>query len=205
MTQNASQQRFLEDVKKLDLRFPVAEIAKRTKASKGNISRYVKGELKPSGPFLEKFYESFKDDLETVKDIPQATAPKLDTKALADEVNKLQDKANAENKRPSAIDSLAFSTAQLSESNLINAKNIDRLISLLERQQANSDDSSDTYSAKEISAWVRALGQKLKGQKVDSPGKFAAYALKILAEIRARGGEDIPIEAQPASQPVGQE
>ncbi len=51
--------KFLKDVSKLELRFPVAEIARKTGFSKGNVSEYLDGKKEPSENFLKKFYEKF--------------------------------------------------------------------------------------------------------------------------------------------------
>lgn len=65
MLSNSDTQRFLEDVKKLDLKFPVATIAKETGYSTGNVSEYLSGKREPTERFLKKFYKSdlFKDKL----------------------------------------------------------------------------------------------------------------------------------------------
>lgn len=50
--------KFLDNVAKLELKFPVAEIAKKTGAGKGNVSKYLKTG-KASDNFLITFYGAF--------------------------------------------------------------------------------------------------------------------------------------------------
>jgi transcriptional regulator with XRE-family HTH domain len=49
---------FLRDVERLNLRFPNAEIVRKTGAKKGNVSAYLKGK-RPSENFLRTFYKAF--------------------------------------------------------------------------------------------------------------------------------------------------
>jgi len=42
---------FKKIVRDLNLKFPIAEISRATKHSKGNISRYLNGKLEPSEKF----------------------------------------------------------------------------------------------------------------------------------------------------------
>jgi transcriptional regulator with XRE-family HTH domain len=170
--QNPEQQRFLEDVKALGLRFPVKVIASKTGFSKGNVSSYVNGGARPSENFLKKFYECFHVELQ------QATKGPVETPPLA--------------RTGSTIDSLAESTAKLSESNLINAKNIDRLISLLEGQASSSKHFSgaqmqEIHSAKlyALEEYVMTLGQRVNG----SDRKSESVALGKLEGEGFRLGE----------------
>lgn len=57
---------FYEDVDALGLRFPVAEIHKVTKISKGTISDVLNKKLTPSANFLKSFYEGFAKSLKNV-------------------------------------------------------------------------------------------------------------------------------------------
>ena len=59
---NTRWERFLRDVEKLQLRFPVAEIAEKTGYDKGNVSKYLKGKLTPSESFMEAVYNAFKGE-----------------------------------------------------------------------------------------------------------------------------------------------
>lgn len=59
MLTNADIDSFRTYVKTLDLKFPVAEIARGTKYSKGNVSDFIKGTKPPSENFLKVFYEKF--------------------------------------------------------------------------------------------------------------------------------------------------
>jgi len=52
-----------EAVKTLQLRFPVAEIERATKESKGNISSFLNDKKPVSDAFLKTFAEAFKIDL----------------------------------------------------------------------------------------------------------------------------------------------
>ena len=67
-------ERFLLQVNALDLRFPVAEIARRTKATKGNVSEFLNKKREPSANFLEKFAHAFSKELASV-DLEKAVAP----------------------------------------------------------------------------------------------------------------------------------
>lgn len=51
---------FIDFVKSLHLRFPIAEISKKTGYSEGVVSRYLNGKILPSEKFLQVFYEKFK-------------------------------------------------------------------------------------------------------------------------------------------------
>jgi hypothetical protein len=53
---------FLADVLALKLRFPVAEIARRTGEDKANVSAYVKGRKQPTRTFQVLFYTSFRKE-----------------------------------------------------------------------------------------------------------------------------------------------
>lgn len=50
-------ERFYKDLEGLDLKFPVAAIAKATGHSKANVSKYLSRKLEPSEAFLKAFYE----------------------------------------------------------------------------------------------------------------------------------------------------
>jgi transcriptional regulator with XRE-family HTH domain len=58
--------KFYEDVKKLEFSNPVTDIAEGTGYAKGNISSILNKKLQPSEQFLNKFYESFKNELSKV-------------------------------------------------------------------------------------------------------------------------------------------
>ena len=59
----ARQKKFIAAVNALGLKFPVAEISKRTGESKGNVSSYISLKRLASENFLEKFYDAFADEL----------------------------------------------------------------------------------------------------------------------------------------------
>lgn len=59
---NTRWERFLQDVEKLQLRFPVAHIANKTGYDKGNVSKYLKGVLQPSEAFMQAVYEAYKGE-----------------------------------------------------------------------------------------------------------------------------------------------
>jgi transcriptional regulator with XRE-family HTH domain len=59
MLTNKQIEQFYKDVDILNLKYPVAEIARATKESKGNISRILNKKAEPSEAFLKKFYKSF--------------------------------------------------------------------------------------------------------------------------------------------------
>lgn len=50
---------FYVDVKGIDLKFPVAGIARATGESIGNVSKILHRKLTPSESFLKRFYENF--------------------------------------------------------------------------------------------------------------------------------------------------
>lgn len=50
---------FYKDVDALELKFPVAAIAKATGARKGNVSDYLNKRKTPSENFIKKFYDNF--------------------------------------------------------------------------------------------------------------------------------------------------
>jgi transcriptional regulator with XRE-family HTH domain len=52
-------ERFYDDVKRLGLKFPGAEISRATGYKKGNVSNYLNRKLEPSAAFLEAFYKAF--------------------------------------------------------------------------------------------------------------------------------------------------
>lgn len=60
--------RFYEDVAALDLRFPVAEICRRTGYSKTVASDYLSKKKTPSQEFIEKFYEGFSGELTELRE-----------------------------------------------------------------------------------------------------------------------------------------
>lgn len=64
---------FYEDVQRLGLKRPVAAISKETGYSKGNVSLYLSKKLQPSGKFIDRFYEVFKESL---KNVPHGTIGK---------------------------------------------------------------------------------------------------------------------------------
>lgn len=66
MTNREKIDRFYNDVKLLELRFPVAEISKATGYVKGNVSDYLSKKKEPSENFLEAFYKEFSKSLKNV-------------------------------------------------------------------------------------------------------------------------------------------
>lgn len=59
-------ERFYKDVGTLRLKFPVAEIARATGQSKGNVSKYLSQTLEPSNAFLDRFYRAYSDSFKKV-------------------------------------------------------------------------------------------------------------------------------------------
>lgn len=66
MLQKQEIDKFYEDVERLQLRFPVAEISKQTGFGKGQVSDYLNRNKEPSGNFLTAFYKSFNKSLTNV-------------------------------------------------------------------------------------------------------------------------------------------
>ena len=58
-----------QDIALLKLRFPVAAIAKRTGIDKGNISKILRGKVPCSDSFLDRFYATFKADMERARPV----------------------------------------------------------------------------------------------------------------------------------------
>ena len=52
-------EQFYTDVAGLQLKFPVADVSKKTGFSKGNVSQYLNRKATPSREFLKKFYEVY--------------------------------------------------------------------------------------------------------------------------------------------------
>lgn len=59
MNTKRSISKFYRDLESLSLRFPVAEIVKKTGFAKGNVSEILSKKKEPSENFLYKFYQSF--------------------------------------------------------------------------------------------------------------------------------------------------
>lgn len=55
--------RFIDAVSRLSLRFPVADIAERTGAQKGNVSGYLNNKKTISESFLDAFFAAYGRDL----------------------------------------------------------------------------------------------------------------------------------------------
>ena len=53
-----------QDIALLQLRFPIATIAKRTGLNKGNISKALRGKVPCSDNLMTRFYASFREDLD---------------------------------------------------------------------------------------------------------------------------------------------
>lgn len=66
MIRNGDIEKFYADVDKLGLKYPVAEIARATKYSKGNVSQYLKRKMEPSESFMKKFYAAFPESSKKV-------------------------------------------------------------------------------------------------------------------------------------------
>lgn len=64
---NSLRTKFYHDVEKLGFTSPVANIAQKTGYAKGNISSILNRKLEPSEQFINKFYESFKSELESLQ------------------------------------------------------------------------------------------------------------------------------------------
>lgn len=59
--------KFYKDVEKIGFQSPVTDISEKTGYAKGNISSILNKKLQPSEPFLHKFYESFKKELQQLE------------------------------------------------------------------------------------------------------------------------------------------
>lgn len=87
---------FNEMLKKVPLRFPVADIHRKTGYSKGSISEILKGKRPPTDEFLKKFAESFKID------IPETNYnEQIETLEIVEEQSESYDLKNG-NKKPSS-------------------------------------------------------------------------------------------------------
>ena len=56
-----------QDIALLQLRFPIATIAKRTGLNKGNISKALRGKVPCSDNLMNRFYVSFREDLDNAR------------------------------------------------------------------------------------------------------------------------------------------
>lgn len=72
------QERFLQAVKSLQLRFPVAEIVAATSYSKSTVSAYVNGTREPSGDFVRTFCKHYNIDFASVWETKRKEEPLLD-------------------------------------------------------------------------------------------------------------------------------
>lgn len=63
-----STNRLKSNIKKLGLRFPVAEISEKTGFNKGSVSSYISGKIPPSIPFIEKLAEVYNLNLDDFKE-----------------------------------------------------------------------------------------------------------------------------------------
>jgi transcriptional regulator with XRE-family HTH domain len=174
MTQNSSQQRFLEDVKSLDLRFPVKEIANRTKFSKGNISGYVNGLAKPSENFLKKFYECFREDIEKGKAKNQSDSSPAGNTDNADQTDIVKLIAISLEQQKQ-IDYLREQNRQDEiKTRSKEADNVTRLISLLEQKANFSSEvaikNETTQNAKlfALEEYVLRIGSKVQGSSLSA-------------------------------------
>jgi len=66
---------FQKATKQLKLRFPIAEISKKTGYAKGGISDFLNGKKPVSDAFLEKFAEEFNVDLNAIEVIEEFVEP----------------------------------------------------------------------------------------------------------------------------------
>lgn len=65
--ENIDYETLTEDIKLLGFRFPVARIAESTGFTKGNVSRFISGDLKPSSNFLKTFYSIYSNEIKKAK------------------------------------------------------------------------------------------------------------------------------------------
>ena len=74
-------------VKKLNLIYPVAEIAEKTGYSRGNVSMFLANKREPTKAFLKKFYEVFdiKEELTKVEEPPASYIVERRNKKLVQE------------------------------------------------------------------------------------------------------------------------
>jgi transcriptional regulator with XRE-family HTH domain len=103
-------EKFYKDVEALGLKFPVAEIARKTGQGKGNVSRYLSRKLEPSETFLDAFYNAFKT---SYKNVPREIQPPV------------------RQEKESGLDALIQSNKDLAESNKVLAKSHERLVEIL--------------------------------------------------------------------------
>lgn len=83
------------DIALLELRFPVATIAKRTGINKGNVSKVLNGKVPCGDNFHNRFYASFSQELETTRANEKANASRRELALNPDTSEKLQIIANA--------------------------------------------------------------------------------------------------------------
>lgn len=68
ITQHPTWISFSENLKKLELRFPVAELSEKLGYTQSNVSIFIRGKKIPSGKFLEKFYETYGEEILKIDD-----------------------------------------------------------------------------------------------------------------------------------------
>lgn len=77
---------FKKDVESLNLRYPVADIAKMTGYSKGNVSDFLSGKKSISEAFIKAFYEAFGSSLKVPVETKEAKANTLEILAAHDAI-----------------------------------------------------------------------------------------------------------------------
>jgi hypothetical protein len=101
---------------------------------------------------------------------------------------------------PKAWENLTESVLYLSQGIAQGQTNIANIVSMVKRE-TNSDDPLDNYSENEISELIHRLGQGLSEDKriAGSPGKFVAYAMKVLKGLRGSVSPESQTEVKKAT------
>lgn len=68
ITENPTWMQLSADIKKLNLRFPIAELSDNLGYTRANVSVFVNGKKMPSKKFLQKFYELYGEAVEKAEE-----------------------------------------------------------------------------------------------------------------------------------------
>lgn len=89
LRKDLNNQILINAVKKLQLRFPIAEIQRATKESKGNISSFLNDKKPVSDSFLKIFSEAFKIDLNEFGSDNESLQAKSEDNSIQDYIKTL--------------------------------------------------------------------------------------------------------------------
>lgn len=159
-------EQFYEDVRQLDLKFPVAAIANETGHSKANVSKYLSRKLEPSESFLNAFYDKF---LKSGKNVSRETGIKPIGKALPDDY------------KDRAIFNLTESYSSLSRS-------YEELVQMVKGLTVNVGQGTQKVLAAEIGALQELLKVSLSRERIgacsSACGSCLPYGANVLLSLQ---------------------